>query len=83
MDATTDQALVVDEFTIDPAKMPGSYIARLAIRYEREQYVAALVVAHAFLKARYGNVVVSGNAGSANGDQLTIWFHSSGRKDAL
>jgi hypothetical protein len=83
MDTTTDQALVVDEFTIDPGKMPGTYVARLAIRFERDQFAAALSVAYAFVKTKYADVVVTGYSGSRNGDQVTVFFHSSGRKDAL
>lgn len=82
MDAITDQ--VVDEFVIEARPMPGTYAARLAIRYQPESsasFVAAIVVADAFIKARYHNYVRTGLNGSPNGDALTIYFHASAKKD--
>ena len=75
-----DQALVVDEYVIEREAMPCRYVARLAVRYQRDQFAAALGVADAFLKARYANVVRTGCNGSPNGDQITVWFWSSGRR---
>lgn len=72
--------LVVDEFSIVDGGLPDHYVATLSIRYERDQYAAALAVVHDFLKARYAHVVVSGHSGSRNGDQIKVWFWSTGRK---
>lgn len=73
-------ALEVDEFVIEPDVMPGRYVARLAIRYAPEQFATALRVAFDFLEARYAHVVVSGTNGSRNGDQVTVYFWSSGKR---
>lgn len=77
---TGDRPLVIDEYRIDPEPMRDRYKATFALRYTREQFVDALVVVHAFLKTKFESVVVSGNSGSPNGDQITVWCWAAGRK---
>jgi len=75
--------LSIDEYVIEPDTMPGKYVARLALRYQPEQFAAALRVVYEFLNERYANVVVTGRTGSSNGDQISVWFWSSGQRAPL
>lgn len=78
LSTTGDRPLVIDEYRIDREPMPSHYKATFAIRYTREQFVDALIVVHAFLKNQFDCVVVTGNSGSPNGDQITVWCWADG-----
>lgn len=72
--------LAIAEYAITPDTLPDRFIARLALRYLPRGYVEAITAAQRFVEARYADVAVAGVAGSANGDQITLWFYSSGKK---